>query len=201
MSQQPNWYVLAKRYPAVTLFVVLSALGGMLVSFSYRTALGYFSFAGFNSAEYWRLITPIFLHFGILHFVFNSLWLSMLGSRIEELMGSFHLMLIILVTGLMSNAIQFWWSGAANFGGMSGVVYALLGYLWIANSIAPHPIMTLPRGIITFMIGWLGLCMTPVVTFLLGVGIANAAHLGGLLSGMLLGLSFGLLAKLKNREG
>ena len=60
MSQQPNWYVLAKRYPAVTLFVVLSALGGMLVSFSYRTALGYFSFAGFNSAEYWRLITPIF---------------------------------------------------------------------------------------------------------------------------------------------
>jgi len=52
-----------------------------------------------------------------------------------------------------------------NFGGMSGVVYALLGYLWVANSIAPHPLMTLPKGIVTFMIGWLVLCMTPVVTF------------------------------------
>ena len=114
-------------------------------------------------------------------------------------MGTPHLMLIVVTTGVMSNAIQFWWSGASNFGGMSGVVYALLGYLWIANSIAPHPFMVLPKGIVPFMIGWLVLCMTPVVTFLLGVHIANAAHLGGLLSGMLLGLAFGLLAKLKNR--
>lgn len=199
MSQQPNWYILAKRYPAVTLLVVLSAVGGMLVSFSSRTAIGYFSFGGMNDGQYWRLITPIFLHFGILHFIFNSLWLSMLGSRIEEVMGARHLMLIVVTTGVMSNAIQFWWSGASNFGGMSGVVYALLGYLWIANSIAPHLFMVLPKGIVPFMIGWLVLCMTPVVTFLLGVGIANAAHLGGLLSGMLLGLAFGLLAKLKNR--
>ena len=199
MSQQPNWYILAKRYPAVTLLVILSAVGGMLVSFSSRTAIGYFSFGGMNDGQYWRLITPIFLHFGILHFIFNSLWLSMLGSRIEEVMGARHLMLIVVTTGVMSNAIQFWWSGASNFGGMSGVVYALLGYLWIANSIAPHLFMALPKGIVPFMIGWLVLCMTPVVTFLLGVGIANAAHLGGLLSGMLLGLAFGLLAKLKNR--
>ena len=199
MSQQPNWYILAKRYPAVTLLVILSAVGGMLVSFSSRTAIGYFSFGGMTDGQYWRLITPIFLHFGILHFIFNSLWLSMLGSRIEEVMGTLHLMLIVVTTGVMSNAIQFWWSGASNFGGMSGVVYALLGYLWIANSIAPHPFMALPKGIVPFMIGWLILCMTPVVTFLLGVGIANAAHLGGLLSGMLLGLAFGLLAKLKNR--
>ena len=147
MSQQPNWYILAKRYPAVTLLVVLSAVGGMLVSFSSRTAIGYFSFGGMNDGQYWRLITPIFLHFGILHFIFNSLWLSMLGSRIEEVMGARHLMLIVVTTGVMSNAIQFWWSGASNFGGMSGVVYALLGYLWIANSIAPHLFMALQKGL------------------------------------------------------
>jgi len=51
------------------------------------------------------------------------------------------------------------------------------------------------------MIGWLFLCMTPVVTFLLGVGIANAAHLGGLLVGMLLGLVFGLVERLKGEHG
>jgi GlpG protein len=199
MLQQPNWYILAKRYPGVTLLVVLSAVGGMLVSFSSRTAIGYFSFGGMNDGQYWRWLTPIFLHFGILHFIFNSLWLSMLGSRIEEVMGTLHVILIVVTTGVVSNAVQFWWSEASNFGGMSGVVYALLGYLWIANSIAPHPFMLLPKGIVPFMIGWLVLCMTPLVTFLLGVGIANAAHLGGLLSGMSLGLAFGLLAKLKNR--
>ena len=99
MSQQPNWYILAKRYPAVTLLVVLSAVGGMLVSFSSHAAIGYFSFGGMNDSQYWRLITPIFLHFGILHFIFNSLWLSMLGSRIEEVMGTLHLMLIVVTTG------------------------------------------------------------------------------------------------------
>ena len=138
MSQNPNWYVAAKQHPVVTGLIVLSAMGGMLVSLSYPTAARYFSFAGLNGEPFWRLITPIFLHFGIVHFIFNSLWLSMLGSRIERLSGSIHLILLVLISGLVSNLAQFWWSGAANFGGMSGVVYALLGYIWIAHKIVPQ---------------------------------------------------------------
>ncbi|MDE0747782.1 MAG: rhomboid family intramembrane serine protease [Porticoccaceae bacterium] len=201
MSQEPNWYRVAKQYPAVTSLIVLSALGGMLVSLDYALARQTLSFSGITDGQYWRLITPIFLHFGMLHFVFNSLWLSMLGSRIEQSMGSMHLMVVVLVSGLASNITQYSWSGAVNFGGMSGVVYALLGYIWIKNMLAPQPLMALPKGIVAFMIGWLLLCMTPVVTFFLGVGIANAAHVGGLLVGMLLGLAFGLVHRLKGEHG
>ena len=200
MSQNPNWYVAAKQHPVVTGLIVLSAMGGMLVSLSYPTAARYFSFAGLNGEPFWRLITPMFLHFGIVHFIFNSLWLSMLGSRIERLSGSIHLILLVLISGLVSNLAQFWWSGAANFGGMSGVVYALLGYIWIAHKIVPRSITALPKGIVGFMIGWLILCMTPVLTFLLGVGIANAAHLGGLIIGMFLGLLFGVVARFRRKH-
>ena len=94
MSQEPNWYRVARQYPAVTSLVILSALGGILVSVDYSAAIQNLSFSGITDNQYWRLITPIFLHFGMLHFVFNSLWLSMLGSRIEQSMGSLHLIIV-----------------------------------------------------------------------------------------------------------
>ncbi|MCS5594501.1 MAG: rhomboid family intramembrane serine protease [Porticoccaceae bacterium] len=201
MSQESNWYRVARQYPAVTSLVALSALGGMLVSVDYSAATQNLSFSGITDNQYWRLITPIFLHFGMLHFVFNSLWLSMLGSRIEQSMGSLHLIVVVLVSGLVSNIAQYSWSGTVNFGGMSGVVYALLGYIWIKNTLVPQRLLSLPKGIVGFMVGWLFLCMTPVVTFFIGVGIANAAHLGGLFVGLLLGLAFGLLQRLKGEYG
>ena len=201
MSQEPNWYRVARQYPAVTSLVILSALGGMLVSVDDSAAIQNLSFRGITDNQDWRLITPIFLHFGILHFVFNSLWLSMLGSRIEQSMGSLHLIIVVLVSGLVSNIAQYSWSGTVNFGGMSGVVYALLGYIWIKNTLVPQRLLSLPKGIVGFMVGWLFLCMTPVVTFFFGVGIANAAHLGGLLVGLLLGLGFGLVQRLKDEHG
>ena len=201
MSQEPNWYRVARQYPAVTSLVILSALGGILVSVDYSAAIQNLSFSGITNNQYWRLITPIFLHFGMLHFVFNSLWLSMLGSRIEQSMGSLHLIIVVLVSGLVSNIAQYSWSGTVNFGGMSGVVYALLGYIWIKNTLVPQRLLSLPKGIVGFMVGWSFLCMTPVVTFFIGVGIANAAHLGGLLVGLLLGLGFGLVQRLKGEHG
>ena len=81
------------------------------------------------------------------------------------------------------------------------MLYALLGYIWIKNTLVPQRLLSLPKGIVGFMVGWLFLCMTPVVTFFIGVGIANAAHLGGLLVGLLLGLGFGFGATIKGEHG
>ena len=145
------------------------------------------------------MVSPIFVHFGLMHFVFNGLWLCLLGARIERLSGSLHLLLVVLLSALVSNMSQYVWSGSVYFGGMSGVIYGLLGYIWIRNLLAPHPLITLPRELILFMIGWLFVCMTGVLDILLGVGIANAAHASGLLVGMLMGLVFGAVKNIGKR--
>ena len=195
MKQNSKWLLAAKQYPSTTLLIGLSALGWLMVSANYSFSVRHLSFT--YGGDYWRLLTPIFLHFGVVHFTFNSIWLSMLGSRIENLMGSIHLTLLVVVSGLISNLSQFWWSGAPNFGGMSGVIYSLLGYLWIGNILAPRAGLELPQGIFGFMIGWLFLCMTPLLPAVFGVGIANAAHVGGLLCGVLTGLAFGMVLRFR----
>lgn len=196
MSQPLNWRLAARQNPAVSLLIIASILGGLIASFLPQLQRVLF-FGSLASGEYWRLITPIFLHFGLVHLVFNCLWLSMLGSRIEQLTSSLHLILLVLLSGAISNMAQFVWSGSVYFGGMSGVVYALLGYIWIKQKIVPHPLLQLPPGIVGFMLGWLLVCMTGILDLLMGVGVANAAHLGGLVIGMLLGCIFGLTRRFK----
>ncbi|HAD47374.1 MAG TPA: rhomboid family intramembrane serine protease, partial [Idiomarina sp.] len=75
-----------------------------------------------------------------------------------------------------------------NFGGLSGVVYGLLGFCWLYSFGRRTPLW-LPPGLIVFMVGWLILGYTGV----LWVNIANEAHLAGLLSGCLAGVVVRLL--------
>jgi GlpG protein len=141
-----------------------------------------------TEGQYWRLLTPIFLHFGWLHITFNSLWMWELGGLIEQRLGSSVLCALVLVCGVGSNMAQHWYSGPSLFGGMSGVVYALLGFCWVYNTILPNRGLRMPPGIIVFMLVWLVFCMVGP-TESLGIGsIANAAHLGGLLLGCLMAL-------------
>jgi GlpG protein len=147
----------------------------------------------FASGEYWRLITAIFLHFGWLHIVFNSLWLWELGALMEQRLGSIFLALFVIFTGIGSNYAQFYFGGPSLFGGMSGVVYALLGFCWIYHLIWPWGGFGVPRGIVIFMLVWLVFWMLPFSSSLLGVGIANAAHLGGLVLGCLVAAPLALL--------
>src|SRR5690606_16541906 len=72
------------------------------------------------SGQLWRLVTPIFLHGGILHLVFNMLWLYQLGSAIEHYEGSRLLLLMVMILGALCNTAQYLVSGPA-FVGMSGV--------------------------------------------------------------------------------
>lgn len=151
----------------------------------------------FNTAErdLWRYITPIFLHFGWLHIVFNSLWLWEIGGRIERSLGPIMLLGLIIVSGVISNAAQYWLTGPGLFGGMSGVVYALLGFSWLAGWLRPEWKISLPVSIVILMVGWLLVCMSGLIE-ILGLGaIANGAHLGGLLVGCCMGLLFGLFGK------
>ena len=146
-------------------------------------------FVEIQQGQLWRLVTPIFLHFGILHVLFNMLWLHTLGNQIEMRGGRRQLALLVLAIGAVSNVGQYVIAGPA-FGGFSGVVYGLLGYIWIMAQFQPESGYVMDRFTIGFMLVWLLLGMSGMFE-----GMANAAHLFGLLSGVLWGL-----AKARNRR-
>lgn len=153
--------------------------------------------AGLDAGQYWRLLTPMLLHFGILHLAMNGLWYWELGRRIEWRQGPWALLLLTVVFGLVSNAAQYLFGGPSLFGGLSGVLYGLLGHVWLYQWLAPSPLFRMPRGVLVMMMIWLLLCLSGLVS-LLGFGqIANAAHVGGLLVGCLSGLLGGALARRK----
>jgi GlpG protein len=141
-----------------------------------------------SRTEYWRLVTPIFLHFGVLHAAFNSLWVWEFGRRIEHFRSSLTLASLILFTGLASNLAQYYWSGPSLFGGLSGVLYGLMGFIWVIQMRNPNTPMRLQPGIIGFLLVLLVIGLTGAINLFIDGSIANAAHTAGLVSGMLLGL-------------
>ena len=134
-----------------------------------------------KSGQYWRLITPIFIHFGVMHIVFNSLWLWELGGAIERTSQAWKLGVLVLGIGLVSNLAQYIYAGPS-FGGMSGVVYGLLGYVWAQGRFNPQARLILNPYVMIMMLVWFGLCWTGMLG-----PIANMAHTGGLVMGLLWG--------------
>ncbi|WP_413113093.1 rhomboid family intramembrane serine protease GlpG [Thaumasiovibrio sp. DFM-14] len=127
----------------------------------------------------WRWVTHAIMHFSVLHLAFNCLWWWLLGGEIERKFGAKKLILLFICASVMSGVGQFWVSGV-NFGGLSGVVYALLGYCWWMGWLAPQRGLFLPKPYIGFMLVWL------VMGYVMPMfNIANTAHLVGLITGCL----------------
>ena len=126
----------------------------------------------------WRLLTPMFLHFGLMHIFFNLWWLKDLGTAIERVFSSRYLLVFVLVTAAFSHVLEYAVSGPTIFGGMSGVVYALFAFIWLRGRLDPSFPYRLPQQLVTFMLIWLGLGFTGWVG-----PIANWVHTGGLIVG------------------
>ena len=200
-----------RAQPVTLAAMLLSVLGAAIVAFDTGLAwLHWLTFTDFRPlpggrlafesvaatyarGEYWRLLTPVFLHFGVLHLAFNTLWLWELGRRIEAARGRLTLLAVLVLTGAGGNIAQYLFGGGVMFGGMSGVIYGLLGYAWVWNRVSGAPGLALPRGLMPVMLGWLVLCMSGVVEAIGFGAIANAAHGAGLAIGALLGLGAALL--------
>jgi GlpG protein len=188
----PTLLTQAAHVPVVVCLIILSGLGALVTG----TALShYFTFQDYSDAQFvpwaesfsngeiWRLLTPAFLHSGIIHFLFNSLWMWELGRRLEFFMGRWHFLLFFVVTAIAANIAQYLWSGSVRFGGMSGVVYALVGFIAVRQRFASHPLVAVPPALIGFMLFFLVLGMTGAVDYFISGSVANAAHVGGLVAG------------------
>tara|TARA_B100000780_G_scaffold275731_2_gene242941 strand:+ start:761 stop:1624 length:864 start_codon:yes stop_codon:yes gene_type:complete len=178
-----RWLVSLRRSPVTGVILILCTLifGASLVGLFQPIAAALMIMPLGNllqNHEWWRLLGPAFIHFSVLHFIFNLLWWSMLGSQVERKFGSSFIIILFVVTALVSNLAQLMVSGP-NFGGLSGVVYGLVGFVWITGWLRPQWGLYLPKAIVGFMLVWLLLGFADV----LWVNMANAAHTAGLMSG------------------
>lgn len=200
-------------FPVTLLLTALSALNYLLVATPWGQSLGGLHWLALMTMQpitidgdelrllgnlpgldqLWRYWTPAFLHFSLFHILFNGLMLLELGRRIETLQGAQRLLCLVMAGGLLSNLAQFHAAPDSLFGGMSGVIYALIGYCWLYQRLRPAVVFNTPPGLMVMAVVWLLLCFSGLVT-LAGMGkIANAAHAGGLLAGLLLGWLLALL--------
>lgn len=173
-----------------TFVAVLSRLGSQLrpVADWFYPLLPTDSFASLllgidGIAELVRTFTPMFLHFGELHFIFNMMWLWYFGKQLENLQPKWFFALLILLTAFVSNTTQYLVLDYNNFGGMSGVDYGLLAYAWVVHFFMPRSGILMNNSMFVFFVVALVL-----MEIFAGSWIATAAHVSGLLTGLIVGL-------------
>ncbi len=190
--------VLRKNFPTVTVilialnviyFIVLAALGNTQ-NMGYMLAMGAnYSELVFKEFQLWRLVTCMFMHFGISHLVSNMVYLGICGYNLERVTGHLRFLLIYMLSGIGSSVVS-----AAYYyltdqlvvsAGASGAIYGLVGaiaYLTF-RSIRSANIRTIfwRAGVILIFVFYSSFLRT---------GVDGAAHIGGFIFGLILGISF-----------
>lgn len=132
------------------------------------------------SGEYWRFITPMFLHIGFVHFAFNNIALYYLGKLTEKIYGSFRFLAIYLLSGILGNFISFLLAPSSIAAGASGAIYGLFGALLYFGYIYPNLFLkTIGKDIIIIL----------SINIVIGFTIPNIdfyAHIGGLVGGFII---------------
>lgn len=137
-----------------------------------------------REGQYWRLVTSMFLHGGLLHLAVNAWGLFQLGEIFELLLGSGRMLLVYFVAGIAGSVASVLFTNAPSVGA-SGAIFGLMGAL-IAFLLRRRQNLTpVAKSLLGQLVVWAGIniafgASTP--------GIDNAAHLGGCAAGFVLGL-------------
>jgi GlpG protein len=147
--------------------------------------------ASLKRGEFWRLVTPIFIHYGAMHIVFNVLMFFQFGKLIEGRYGSLWMAILILVCAVLSNFAQgvvpvgmggsspyYYQSGMliTSFGGLSGVVFGMFGFILVKQMTDSTSGFYLPQSTIIILLVYMVFCMTPIASEVFGLHVANWAH-------------------------
>lgn len=135
--------------------------------------------------QIWRYISHSLVHLSEAHIIFNLLWWWQFAGLIERYLGSFKLILLFLIAAMLTGVAQNWASGP-NFFGLSGVVYAVLAYVFAANKFSNPSPLDLPNSFLYSLLIGIGIGF---ISPLFGVHMGNTAHITGLILGLLWGFS------------
>lgn len=188
----PEW--LSARYTLIAInvavFLMMLARG---VSFmdpknsdliSWGADFGPYIFAG----QYWRIFTSAFLHIGILHLAMNMVSLWIVARPVERLFGKTMTFVLYLLTGAGASMLDMSWEPMRISAGASG---ALFGFLGIIISFFQFARLDLPPEQLRSIRMWA--MQLALINLVLGLSahVANMAHLGGLVTGLLIGIFLG----------
>lgn len=187
LRSDPPKFTLFITALCVILYVLTSAIDvdGIIVS--------WMNFPAYMNEidQYWRYFSHSLIHLSLIHITFNLSFWYLFGSAIEKTFGSFVLLLLYLIAAITSGFAQNYVSGPWFFG-LSGVVFAVMGFVLTANYSAQRPLFDLPQGFITMIL------INIVIGFispLVGIQIGNSAHISGLIVGLLMGYICGYVKK------
>lgn len=144
----------------------------------------YFHFPVFPEQQFelWRYFSHSLVHLSPAHILFNLMWWWIFAGLIERYQGTFKLCSLYAISAVTSGIAQDLSSGA-DFFGLSGVVYAVLGYVFVENYLDPNKRFAIPSGFGLFLvIGIVSGFFAPLI----GVAIGNSAHIAGLITGSIL---------------
>ncbi|NTS42496.1 rhomboid family intramembrane serine protease [Flavisolibacter sp. BT320] len=137
-----------------------------------------------TGGEWWRLLTATFIHIGIIHLLFNMYALYMAGIYLEPMLGKGRYLAAYLCTGVLASVCSTWWHGAATVSaGASGAIFGLYGVF-----LALLSTKLIPQTVRKALLQSIGVFVVYNLVYGAGAkGIDNAAHLGGMISGLVLG--------------
>jgi GlpG protein len=140
-----------------------------------------------------RALTPALLHFGEIHLVFNLLWLFYFGRQIERVQPLLLVAVVYGVITLAGNVAQYYLTGSNAFGGLSGLIYGLVGYTWLLGVMIPNSRIALKSStFVVFVVAMVGMALFA------SDSIASEAHAGGLVAGLVAGFCVVLWQRCKS---
>ena len=160
----------------------LSNLGDALYNSLFVSRVESDFLAEIKRGQFWRLVTPALLHMSFLHLLFNLSLFSDLGNLIENHFGRTFYLWFFILSAAVSNLLQYFVNGPM-FGGMSGVLYSMFGFIWIYKKLNSDFDFSLPKRDVWMMILWYFFCLTGILG-----PIANTAHGMGLVVGMIVAI-------------
>jgi len=137
--------------------------------------------------QWWRLFTSCFLHIGILHLLFNMYALLYIGLLLEPYLGKTRFLAAYLISGIAASVTSLWWYDLTISAGASGAIFGMYG-VFLALLTTNLLDKSVKKALLTSIGIFVG------YNILNGLnensGIDNAAHIGGLLSGLVIGYAF-----------